>query len=361
MSTRTERMSDKAQNERNAKLLKELMARADNRRCADCRKKDPRWASWNLGVFVCIRCSGHHRSLGTHISKVKSADLDSWTEEQVLNMAKWGNARANQYWEHDLPSNFTPPDSNIDHFIRSKYERKQYAMKGPVPDPETLKLPDGVATTPASAATQPKPIAVSAAPAAQAQFANFAAAPAASTPAPSAAQQLFDAFQSPPSQQQQQAQQQPSQGDLKNSILSLYGNAGSSAPSNPINNSAVPGFGNFGAFPPQPQPGGFGALTSPQTASNTFAGFPPSNTGLMSPAFASGFTNAPVQHQSPPQNQPLGAQFFGASPVQKQPSTMGGIPDFAGFSSAATGQGAQNQGQANPLGHTASDDWGAFQ
>ena len=43
----------------------------------------PRWASWNLGVFVCIRCAGIHRNLGVHISKVKSIDLDSWTQDQL--------------------------------------------------------------------------------------------------------------------------------------------------------------------------------------------------------------------------------------------------------------------------------------
>ena len=43
----------------------------------------PRWASWNLGIFLCIRCAGIHRNLGVHISKVKSVNLDSWTAEQV--------------------------------------------------------------------------------------------------------------------------------------------------------------------------------------------------------------------------------------------------------------------------------------
>ena len=42
-----------------------------------------RWASWNIGVFLCIRCGGLHRALGTHISKVKSVTLDKWTDEQV--------------------------------------------------------------------------------------------------------------------------------------------------------------------------------------------------------------------------------------------------------------------------------------
>jgi hypothetical protein len=43
------------------------------------------------------RCSGIHRGMGTHISKVKSVDLDSWTDEQLQSMLKWGNARANMY------------------------------------------------------------------------------------------------------------------------------------------------------------------------------------------------------------------------------------------------------------------------
>lgn len=43
----------------------------------------PRWASWNIGVFLCIRCAGIHRNLGVHISKVKSVNLDTWTEKQI--------------------------------------------------------------------------------------------------------------------------------------------------------------------------------------------------------------------------------------------------------------------------------------
>lgn len=81
---------------------------------------DPRWASWNLGVFVCIRytslglsltatmtrtdgdcrCSGIHRGMGTHISRVKSVDLDAWTDEQLQSVLRWGNARANKYVQH---------------------------------------------------------------------------------------------------------------------------------------------------------------------------------------------------------------------------------------------------------------------
>ncbi|KAI9346408.1 Arf GTPase activating protein [Zopfochytrium polystomum] len=111
MTTRSERFADKSLNDRHSRILKDLMMRSDNRRCADCKKKDPRWASWNIGIFVCIRCSGIHRSMGTHISKVKSADLDAWTAEQIENMVRWGNHKANVYWEHQLPPNFAPPET----------------------------------------------------------------------------------------------------------------------------------------------------------------------------------------------------------------------------------------------------------
>ncbi|CAG8610115.1 2157_t:CDS:2 [Paraglomus brasilianum] len=138
MSTRFQRTANKTLNEQHTKILKECLQRPENRHCADCRRKDPRWASWNLGVFICIRCSGTHRSMGTHISRVKSIDLDSWTPEQVENVRRWGNAKANVYWEANLPSNTKIPESNIDYWIRSKYEAKKWAQKGPIPDPDTL-------------------------------------------------------------------------------------------------------------------------------------------------------------------------------------------------------------------------------
>ncbi|CAG8498500.1 8612_t:CDS:2 [Ambispora leptoticha] len=136
MSTRSKRDADRSLNAKHTQILRECLRQPENRYCADCRKKDPRWASWNLGIFICIRCSGTHRSMGTHISRVKSVDLDTWTPEQVENMVRWGNAKANAYWEANL--NSTPPESNIDQWIRSKYEMKRWAMKGPIPDPSSL-------------------------------------------------------------------------------------------------------------------------------------------------------------------------------------------------------------------------------
>ena len=71
---------------------------------------DPVWADVNFGIFICIDCSGIHRGLGTHISKVKSLQLDQWTEENVQKMSEFGNIRCNAIWEAKVPSCWKRPN-----------------------------------------------------------------------------------------------------------------------------------------------------------------------------------------------------------------------------------------------------------
>ncbi|KAH3672787.1 hypothetical protein WICMUC_004009 [Wickerhamomyces mucosus] len=133
--------SKKSDIAKNHAILKALVKENGNTSCADCKTSThPRWASWNLGIFICIRCSGIHRSMGTHISRVKSIDLDSWTDEQVESMLKWGNNKANTYWESKLPnSNYTPDDSKIENFIKTKYDLKKWAASKDIPNPNEIK------------------------------------------------------------------------------------------------------------------------------------------------------------------------------------------------------------------------------
>ena len=76
--------------------------------------------------------------MGTHISRVKSVDLDAWTDEQLQSILRWGNARANKYWEAKLAPGHVPSDAKIENFIRTKYESRRWVMDGPMPDPATL-------------------------------------------------------------------------------------------------------------------------------------------------------------------------------------------------------------------------------
>lgn len=120
MSYATRKPQSRAEADANARTLRALVKQTENRSCADCKRNDTRWASWNIGCFLCIRCSGIHRSMGTHISRVKSIDLDMWTPEQMASVQKWGNRRANLYWEAHLKPGHSPPEHKVESFIRSK-------------------------------------------------------------------------------------------------------------------------------------------------------------------------------------------------------------------------------------------------
>ncbi|XP_026079527.1 stromal membrane-associated protein 1-like isoform X1 [Carassius auratus] len=134
MTTRSEREKAQKLNEQHQAILSKMLREDDNKYCADCEAKGPRWASWNLGVFICIRCAGIHRNLGVHISRVKSVNLDQWTPEQILSVQSMGNTKARQLYEAHLPENFRRPqtDQAVEFFIRDKYERKKYYDKNAV-------------------------------------------------------------------------------------------------------------------------------------------------------------------------------------------------------------------------------------
>ncbi|XP_013865638.1 stromal membrane-associated protein 1 [Austrofundulus limnaeus] len=134
MTTRSEREKAQKLNEQHQAILSKMLREEDNKYCADCEAKGPRWASWNLGVFICIRCAGIHRNLGVHISRVKSVNLDQWTTEQIQSIQDMGNTRARRLYEANLPDSFRRPqtDQAVEYFIRDKYEKKKYYNKNAI-------------------------------------------------------------------------------------------------------------------------------------------------------------------------------------------------------------------------------------
>ncbi|XP_022294820.2 centaurin-gamma-1A-like isoform X25 [Crassostrea virginica] len=111
-----------------------------NNSCADCGAPNPDWASINLGTIVCIECSGIHRNLGTHLSRVRSLDLDEWPPDLVRVMMAIGNGIANTVWEHSMKNRTKPgptsPRDEKEKWIRSKYEAKEF-----LPPPPYLDIP----------------------------------------------------------------------------------------------------------------------------------------------------------------------------------------------------------------------------
>ncbi|KAI8139715.1 hypothetical protein BJV82DRAFT_563547 [Fennellomyces sp. T-0311] len=111
----------------NTQLLLQLRQDPSNAHCADCGDDNPDWCSLNLGIILCIECSGIHRSLGTHISKVRSLTLDStsYTPDIVALLRSMGNARSNAIWAAKAtPEDMPKPDDNRQ--IKLKYIHAKY-------------------------------------------------------------------------------------------------------------------------------------------------------------------------------------------------------------------------------------------
>ncbi|XP_063424391.1 centaurin-gamma-1A-like isoform X11 [Mytilus trossulus] len=109
-----------------------------NQVCADCGTPNPDWSSLNLGTLICIECSGIHRNLGTHLSRVRSLDLDEWPPDLQRVMLSIGNSTANSVWEANIKGRpKVPPSSSREEkerWIRCKYESKEFLPPAPYVD-----------------------------------------------------------------------------------------------------------------------------------------------------------------------------------------------------------------------------------
>ncbi|KAK2869326.1 hypothetical protein Q7C36_001197 [Tachysurus vachellii] len=123
--------------------VQKVMAIAGNSTCCDCNQPDPKWASINLGITLCIQCSGIHRSLGVHFSKVRSLTLDTWDPELLKLMRELGNGVINHIYEarrEELGARKPQPGDSrqdVESYIRAKYVDRRFIR---MPSDEELKL-----------------------------------------------------------------------------------------------------------------------------------------------------------------------------------------------------------------------------
>lgn len=133
-------ISHKRMNSSNELEKQGICSMEGNDVCADCSAPKPEWASLNLGCLLCIECSGVHRMLGSHISRVRSLTLDEWTPELIAVMVSIGNKVSKSIWEakkiKSRPA-YNATREEREKFIRAKYVDKEFLADLPA-DRESL-------------------------------------------------------------------------------------------------------------------------------------------------------------------------------------------------------------------------------
>ncbi|XP_064321190.1 arf-GAP with SH3 domain, ANK repeat and PH domain-containing protein 2-like [Phalacrocorax carbo] len=124
-------------------IIEEIRDMPGNRECCDCLAPDPTWLSINLGILICIECSGIHREMGVHLSRIQSLSLDKLATSELLLARNISNSGFNDIMEANLCSFSLKPTVHSDmafrkSFIFSKYVEKKYAKRSPAAQPSSL-------------------------------------------------------------------------------------------------------------------------------------------------------------------------------------------------------------------------------
>uniref|UniRef100_A0A8D3EEQ1 ArfGAP with SH3 domain, ankyrin repeat and PH domain 1 n=1 Tax=Scophthalmus maximus TaxID=52904 RepID=A0A8D3EEQ1_SCOMX len=115
-------------------IIEDVLRMPGNEVCCDCGAVEPKWLSTNLGILTCIECSGIHREMGVHISRIQSMELDKLGTSELLLAKNVGNSSFNEIMEGNLPTPSPKPTPSSDmtvrkEFINAKYVDHKYVRK----------------------------------------------------------------------------------------------------------------------------------------------------------------------------------------------------------------------------------------
>ncbi|KAK1786822.1 hypothetical protein P4O66_017002 [Electrophorus voltai] len=117
-------------------IIEDALRTPGNDACCDCDAPEPKWLSTNLGILTCIECSGIHREMGVHVSRIQSIELDKLGTSELLLAKNIGNSSFNGILEGNLPSPSPKPTPSSDmterkEYINAKYVEHRFARRTP--------------------------------------------------------------------------------------------------------------------------------------------------------------------------------------------------------------------------------------
>eukprot|EP00922_Rhytidocystis_sp_ex-Travisia-forbesii_P037440 GHVS01055805.1.p1 GENE.GHVS01055805.1~~GHVS01055805.1.p1 ORF type:complete len:456 (+),score=113.24 GHVS01055805.1:389-1756(+) len=142
-------------------VFKRLRSKMENRSCIDCNARNPTWISLSYGVYLCLTCSGKHRRMGTHLSFVRSTEMDKFSPEQLLRMELGGNGKARLFFrDHGLldGKHIEYQTSKVAVKYKQQLDKDVHGVLHKVPHHHSPTILHTPTTTPPATADQASPL-----------------------------------------------------------------------------------------------------------------------------------------------------------------------------------------------------------